>query len=500
MNACIVRTLPFSPLQSIQSYFQSRFNVKTRVGNFSFSNSGKSMLSFNNLNSHTPSTKLSLKELHTAISLATMLTNGEGTEFSDAYDGIEEPFNPAIRTAVYLLHDDQPLLHDLVDGRNELRLREEGIDVSGTAFRDALRGDSPVSCKSIPCSKRIALGMKEALLSRMTPVDFNAPALTLDEVDQDLEALKKKKKRKPKKKKNKDEAPAVPNANLPGLAEKHWLTRPRSPVQAVSHLPPVQAVSDLGTGTFFVLCPSNTPIRIENPSPVILEKQSPAIVDKSDFLPESLRNPQAAVGKRRSTQSLPQLSKKQQQKAAKRISVAAKNSAATSLPPVISPQVSNSPTIVAYSESQSSSLSSDDYQDAETSLAMDDLPIPARSLSATSKPTTPQPYVSEEMLAGVISPCLSPIPAREIIDIPSPGPASISNMIYFGQVGVTMESPSAFRPAARSSLSDDNLFAEMDHEEVIKDMFDERMINFSSNIYIGWLSALGEQDVQVYGF
>jgi hypothetical protein len=72
-----------------------------------------------------------------------MLTNGEGTEFTEAYDDIKH-FNPSIKTAVQLLHDDQPLLHDLIDGREDLRMQEDGIDVSGAAFRDALA--SPVPC------------------------------------------------------------------------------------------------------------------------------------------------------------------------------------------------------------------------------------------------------------------------------------------------------------------------------------------------------------------
>jgi hypothetical protein len=207
--------------------------------------------------------------------------------------------------------------------------------------------------------------------------------------------------------------------------------------------------------------------------PISTPNPAPAILDKSDFLPESLRNPQPALGKKRSTQSLPQLSKKQQ-KAAKRISVAAKNSTPP-LPPVImespTPQTSNTPTIVAYSESQSSSLSSDEdeYQDAETSLVMDDHPIPSRSPSPKSKPTTPQTSLPEDIVEEELF--LSPLQTVENIDIPDSVRAS--NKIYFGSI------PEPYilnNTAFHSTLPVDGLAA-MDLEEELTDMFDERKLS-----------------------
>lgn len=155
-------SIPFSPFHSIHIYLQERFRRPESTESF-FPFRPSLMLSFN---SHIPQTnRLSSRDLDTAISLATMLNKGQGTEFTDAYDNCEEPFNPAIKTAINLLTEDPSLLHDLKSGRSGLKMKENEIEASGTAFRDALRPDSPVSCKSlIALIRRIVIGINEPIL------------------------------------------------------------------------------------------------------------------------------------------------------------------------------------------------------------------------------------------------------------------------------------------------------------------------------------------------
>jgi hypothetical protein len=311
-------------------------------------------------------------------------------------------------------------------------------------------------------------------------------ALTTDEMDQDLAALKKKKKRKPKKKKQQDEGITESTDDLPRIPDVHFLKQySQEPAKEGSAL----------------MIPRGTPL-MHYPDGFLDLKPAPPVLDKTDFLPESLRNPQPAMGKKKSSQSMNQLSKKQQQKAARKISVAEKKSATPLPTPVIlesTPQTSTS--IVAYSESQSSSQSDDEYQDAETSLVMDDLPIPPRPQSPNDMQHTPQPSLIEEVKEVTIPTPLTPLPIMETIVIPNINPSS--NMIYFGQVGVSLlpapSNPCIFKPASSSNVIDDEQ-VEFDLEEEITDMFDERKLLQCILTIVGWLSALAEDDVQILGF